>query len=296
MFPFHFFSDNSTHHVISLSGGKDSLALWLLAREKGIDNMTVVFADTGHEHPYTYDYISLLEQKLGPIIRVCARFERQIINKRHYIQTIWPVKLVDKYGYTPQEAEWRVDKALENLYPYHIPFLDLCILKGRFPSTRARFCTFELKHRPIEEQIIRPLLTQFDEVVSWQGVRAQEPASRARLAEYEADVNNQPGLHLYRPLLHWTHDEVFALARRHGILLPTVQNWVFRNLGGTFKPEDSSHAVSVARTLPDHTSGVSASSAGLHGLRLHHYSICCLWIRVLLLHQPPSRPLRVEGQ
>jgi 3'-phosphoadenosine 5'-phosphosulfate sulfotransferase (PAPS reductase)/FAD synthetase len=217
MFPFHFLSDNSTHHVISLSGGKDSLALWLLAREKGIDNMTVVFADTGHEHPYTYDYISLLEQKLGPVIRVCARFERQIMNKRHYIQTIWPVKLLDKYGYTPQEAEWRVNEALAHLHPYHIPFLDLCILKGRFPSTRARFCTFELKHRPIEEQIIRPLLTQFDEVVSWQGVRAQESASRARLAEYEADVNNQPGLHLYRPLLHWTHDEVFALARRHGI-------------------------------------------------------------------------------
>lgn len=217
MFSYPFFYHHGTHHVISLSGGKDSLALWLLAREKGIQNITVVFADTGHEHPCTYDYISLLEQKLGPVIRVSARFERQIITKRRYIETVWPGKLVDKYHYSLQEAQQRVDEALANLHPRRIPFLDLCMLKGRFPSTRARFCTFELKHRPINEQVIQPLLAQYDEVVSWQGVRVQESASRARLAEYEADADNQPGLHLWRPLLNWTHDEVFALAKRHGI-------------------------------------------------------------------------------
>lgn len=103
------------------------------------------------------------------------------------------------------------------MYPRGIPFLDLCIWKGRFPSTRARFCTFELKHRPIDEQIIQPLLGQYDDVVSWQGVRAQESASRARLPELELDADNQLGLHVYRPLLQWTHDDVFALAKRHGI-------------------------------------------------------------------------------
>lgn len=51
---------------------------------------------------------------------------------------------------------------------------------------------------------------------------------------------------------------------------------------------DSSLVASVARTLPDLTSGVSASSVGLHGLQLYHYSICCLSLRVLLLRQPPS--------
>lgn len=43
-----------------------------------------------------------------------------------------------------------------------------------------------------------------------------------------------------------------------------------------FKPEDSSLVASVARTLPDHTSGVSAFLASLHGLRLHH---CEGWYR-----------------
>ncbi|RUT66518.1 hypothetical protein CKG00_09040 [Morganella morganii] len=210
------FSGGSVRHVISLSGGKDSLALWLLARERNIDT-TVVFADTGHEHPYTYDYIHLLEQKLGPVIHVRADFQQKIINKRHYVQNIWPKKLVEKYHYTPLGAEQRIRETLAEMYPRHIPFLDLCILKGRFPSTCARFCTFELKHRPIDEQVIQPLLIQYDDVISWQGVRAQESASRAKLSELEQDADNQTGLHVYRPLLHWTHDDVFALAKRHGI-------------------------------------------------------------------------------
>ncbi|HAT6805147.1 TPA: phosphoadenosine phosphosulfate reductase family protein, partial [Citrobacter freundii] len=114
----------SVRHVISLSGGKDSLAVWLFARERNID-ATIVFADTGHEHPLTYEYIYLLEQKLGPVIRVRADFSQQIINKRHYVQNIWPIKLVEKYGYTPQGAEQRIHDTLEQMYPRHIPFLDL---------------------------------------------------------------------------------------------------------------------------------------------------------------------------
>ncbi|EBZ5771667.1 hypothetical protein EC412_05195 [Salmonella enterica subsp. enterica serovar Redlands] len=217
MFQVNKFFTGSVRNVVSLSGGKDSLALWLFARERNIENITVVFADTGHEHPYTYDYISLLEQKLGPVIRVRADFSQRILNKRSYIQNFWPIKLVEKYGYTPQGAEQRIAEALAQMVPRHIPFLDLCIWKGRFPSTRARFCTFELKHRPIDEQIIQPLREHYDDVVSWQGVRAQESASRARLPELEHDADNQAGLHVYRPLLQWTHDEVFALAKRHGI-------------------------------------------------------------------------------
>ncbi len=43
-------------NVISVSGGKDSLAIWLLAKEADV-NHEVVFADTGHEHPTTIEYL-----------------------------------------------------------------------------------------------------------------------------------------------------------------------------------------------------------------------------------------------
>lgn len=48
-------------------------------------------------------------------------------------------------------------------------------------------------------------------------VRAQESPARANLPEWEEDADNTPGLHVYRPILKWLHEDVFALAKRHGI-------------------------------------------------------------------------------
>ena len=53
--------------VLSVSGGKDSAAASLYLTELGIDHDRV-FADTGWEHPSTYDYLmGPLTEKLGPI-------------------------------------------------------------------------------------------------------------------------------------------------------------------------------------------------------------------------------------
>lgn len=192
-------------HVASISGGKDSTAQWLLAKmERGIDVLPV-FADTGHEHPATYDYVDYLEQVLGPIRRVRADFAADFARKRQYIADKWPRDGV------PQA---RIDRALALLHPTGNPFLDLCMLKGRFPSTRARFCSQMLKHEPIRDQVVQPLQADGFTVVSWQGVRAEESESRAGL-----DVVDEPedGLIVYRPLITWTADQVFDLHRRHGV-------------------------------------------------------------------------------
>ncbi|EIT7644431.1 phosphoadenosine phosphosulfate reductase family protein [Escherichia coli] len=206
----------SSINIISVSGGKDSLAQWLVGIESGV-HFLPVFADTGHEHPQTMEYLDYLENRLGPVKRVKADFSRQIEGKRKFIAEKWPVSLVEECGMSPGEAAERINCALEILKPTGIPFLDLCMWKGRFPSTKARFCTFDLKHEPVRTQVVLPALNEFDEVISWQGVRAQESPARAGLPAWEEDADNTPGLHVYRPILNWTHEEVFAFARRHGI-------------------------------------------------------------------------------
>ena len=54
----------TTANVVSISGGKDSTALALLAIERETKNLHFVWADTGHEHPQTYEYVEYLSGEL----------------------------------------------------------------------------------------------------------------------------------------------------------------------------------------------------------------------------------------
>ena len=197
--------DGMTKVIVSMSGGKDSTAVALLAKEQGVDAI-YGFADTGHEHPETYKYVDYLEGVLGIIVqRVKADFSKDIERKRNVVQTKW------RDDGVPEE---QIERALAVLEPTGNPFLDLCLWKGRFPSTRARFCTEELKIYPMNRQIVFPALEQYDHVECWHGVRADESLARAKLPEREID---DTGAEIVRPILHWTVEDVFAMHRKHGI-------------------------------------------------------------------------------
>ncbi|MCX5470508.1 phosphoadenosine phosphosulfate reductase family protein [Alcaligenes sp. A-TC2] len=195
-----------THNVVSVSGGKDSTALLLLAIVQEAPNLQAVFADTGHEHQQTYDYVHYLAQATGvPIRWVKADFSEQIARKRLYVDTKWREQGV------PDSI---VEQALAVLHPTGIPFLDLCLWKGRFPSTRARFCSIELKRNPLIEQVMMPLMDKDQLVLSWQGVRADESLARRCLPECD-EVGG--GLFNYRPILRWNVSDVFNAHRVMGI-------------------------------------------------------------------------------
>ncbi|MCB8889953.1 phosphoadenosine phosphosulfate reductase family protein [Vreelandella malpeensis] len=189
-------------NVISISGGKDSTAMLLLALERGTPNLVPVLADTGHEHPKTYEYIAYLEQALGlEIQRVQADFTADFARKRQYIADHWPDDLKERGMAALQHTTG-------------IPFLDLAMLKGRFPSTKAKFCTGELKSLPIQQQVEMPLLRAGHRVISWQGVRKEESPARQRLPHSELlDL----GIIAYRPILEWSVAEVFAMHHKHRI-------------------------------------------------------------------------------
>ncbi|WLQ15388.1 phosphoadenosine phosphosulfate reductase family protein [Hahella aquimaris] len=215
-------------NVVSVSGGKDSTALALLAIEEGAPNLEFVFADTGHEHQTTYDYVDYLDKELKRlcgkgITRVKADFAAQIAGKRRYVQKKWLKEFMgeDRSNRSRRKAKRRIYQALKAIKPTGNPFLDLCIWKGRFPSTRARFCSQELKHVPVDEYINKLRKEHgYQRVVHWQGVRRDESRARANLDEWElnfGDIESGAGFWTYRPLLDWKAEDCFAMHTKYGI-------------------------------------------------------------------------------
>lgn len=193
------------HHIASISTGKDSQAILALGVAQETPNFSGVFADTGNEHPAVYEHLEYLRAVSGVNIRtVRADFTQQIARRRDYVGDKWPEKGV---------PAWIVEQALTVLHPTGIPYLDLCLWKGRFPSRKAQFCTEELKRNPIIEQVFLPILDAGDSVWSWQGVRADESQTRRFLPEFE-EVGG--GLFNYRPIIKWPAEATFEASAYMG--------------------------------------------------------------------------------
>ena len=182
----------------------------LLAIERGTENIRPVFCDTGNEHPLTYDYVRYLADAVGIEIEwVKADFSAAIERKRVTVETKWREEGI---------SEKKIAEALSVLHPTGTPFLDMIVCKGRFPSTRMRFC--ELKANVLRNQVQLPLLRDGIDVVSWQGIRHDESKARACAVERDFAMKDEAtGAEMwhYRPILDWTAEDCFDMMRRHGI-------------------------------------------------------------------------------
>lgn len=207
-------------HVVSMSGGKDSTATALVALElHGRDACRFVFADTGNEHAQTYEYaLQYLPSALGIQIDVVrADFSDEFATKRANLARIAAGepeaavygKRKFMYAWTPDTAA----RALDLLHPTGNPFLDLCLVRGGFPSRKRQFCTEYLKRNPITEYQLG-LVEKGFAVESWQGVRADESEARRWLRSYE-ELGG--GMSIFRPILRWRVGDVFEAHRVAGI-------------------------------------------------------------------------------
>ena len=173
-------------HVISFSGGKDSVATWLhLTRELCLPNVRCVFADTGHESPMLPAYLDYLVEHGCPLERIHA------VNRD--LRKTWPEDADPAWLDAPLTME------------------SLAAYKHRFASNVARFCTTELKLKPLAKHVA----SLPPDTVLVCGVRAEESPKRAAMATRMID--ELTGLERWFPIHSWTHGEVFDCHKRHGI-------------------------------------------------------------------------------
>lgn len=192
-------------HLVNVSGGKDSTATYLRALELGRP-FRAVFADTGNEHEWTYEFVDRLAERAGgPRVEVVrADFTQRMEDRRTWLAENWP-----KQG-VPDEI---TSSAIEMQQPSGNPFLDLCTLKGVFPSAVSRFCTEELKTGPIIDLVVLPMLRS-GPVLQWLGIRREESAKRAMQPRYN---RHESGSYLWRPIFGWRASDVWAIHAKHGL-------------------------------------------------------------------------------
>lgn len=223
-----FVPHESVRPVVSVSGGKDSTATYLLALEQTGGDFDAVFADTGNEHLYTYEYVARLHERTGgPRVQVVrADFSAALARKRAYLESGKAAARTVRPW-----TESRVQAVLAaGFEPTGIPFLDLCVLKGLFPCHARAFCSEHLKRLTLLEQAHQPLIDAGYHVISWQGIRAEESARRACYPMWEPAPDTE-GVTIYRPLMGWTVEDVAAMHRRHNVPLNPLYGMGFSRVG-----------------------------------------------------------------
>jgi len=136
--------------------------------------------------------------------------ELGIEHDRVFMDTGWEHPLTYEYIAGPLAA------AIGSILTIKPPLgmADLCRKKGMFPSRTRRFCTSELKVKPIINHITR-LQDAGYEVINAVGVRKAESAVRSKLTEWEwqPDYDSE----VWRPLIEWTEADVISIHTRHSL-------------------------------------------------------------------------------
>lgn len=194
--------------ICSVSGGKDSTALYCLMVEYHGKDFLPIFADTGHEHPVTLNYVRNLHRMAnGPeVVFVQADFRNQIrMRRQSRIQQL--KKLTGTSGYDAALAMARKMKPTGNR------FLDLMVWKNAVPTGKLQFCTEHLKLWP--QKFYLDANYPDHTWVMHLGIRAGE--SRARSSRQPFGFNTFFDCPEVLPMVYLTTEEIFELLRSYGV-------------------------------------------------------------------------------
>jgi len=171
--------------ICSVSGGKDSTALYCLMVEYYGNNFLPLFADTGNEHPVTVNYVRNLHIMAGgPEVQICR-------------------------------GDFTDKLARKGLLPSGNPFLDMMLWKGRAPSTKAQFCTEWTKLYP--QLLYLECHYPTDNWVMFSGIRQGESERRRMGYPMPFTSNSYFDCDYILPLLYATEEEVFSCLAEKGV-------------------------------------------------------------------------------
>lgn len=204
-------------YFVTLSSGKDSEATvyWAL-NNLPFESWEIVFGDVDWDAKVSYGHLDYICNKVG----------KKLIKIKN---NGWADKI-------PEEA---LNRIIEIFGGRNI-FAELAVYKTRFPSTKARICTEELKVKPMIDFILDNVKGDCTII---QGVRAEESESRRQMKEsddffkfyfepYGTDRNGKPKYHTYRKKDVIAHCDKFEVNVFRPIIKKTaneVFNEIFEN-------------------------------------------------------------------
>ena len=141
---------NTDRHILGLSGGKDSAALAIFMKQEKPDiNVEYFFTDTGHELPEVYKFLDKLESTLQISVTRLKPEIGEYVEKRN-----------EAYG----EDSSKQTTSFKYWHKQNNYFL---------PSFNARWCTVNMKIKPLEKWIA-PSLKNGGSVTSYVAIRSDE--------------------------------------------------------------------------------------------------------------------------
>jgi 3'-phosphoadenosine 5'-phosphosulfate sulfotransferase (PAPS reductase)/FAD synthetase len=143
--------------------------------------------------------------------------EQGIEHDRVFMDTGWEAP--ETYAYLADELP-RAIGPITTIRP-PLGMADLIRKKAMFPSRVRRFCTQELKVRPMQRHL-RALMDAGADVVNAVGIRRGESLARSRMSEWEWSSGFD--CETWRPILHWSEQDVIDIHSRHG-LRPNPLYW-----------------------------------------------------------------------
>lgn len=166
---------------------KDSTALYLTMQEYLGNNFLPLFANTGHEHPVTVNYVRNLHHMTGgPQVQIIEGDFSSALKRR-------------------------------DMDPTGNAFLDMMLWKGRAPSTKAQFCTEHLKLWPMLFFLQKNYPKDQYEWIMYTGIRQAESASRRKRYDTHWKYNPFYECDTVMPLLKESEEFVFSLLESHGV-------------------------------------------------------------------------------